>query len=159
MLLREIFANANHSSAQNLKAGTCASTKKKILADASAVAPNPMVTSMELVPLLRKAKTNRADHEYLFKTVLPRIRDTYGKDHSVKAYKTALKMLGESTGIDKITVDVPLLIRLLEYAREDAKTDMDLHHVAEKLIALSQNNHTLSMKDYESIVKKHKENN
>jgi len=27
---------------------------------------------------------------------------------------------------DKITVDVPLFIRLLEYAREDAKTDIDL---------------------------------
>lgn len=33
---------------------------------------------------------------------------------------------------DKITVDVPLFIRLLEYAREDAQTDMDLHNVAEK---------------------------
>jgi hypothetical protein len=53
---------------------------------------------------------------------------------------------------DKISLDVPLFIRLLEYAREDAKSDMDLHNVAEKAIALSQSGMTLSMNDYESIV-------
>jgi hypothetical protein len=35
---------------------------------------------------------------------------------------------------DIIKVDVPLFIRLLEYAREDAQTDMDLHDVAENII-------------------------
>ena len=54
--------------------------------------------------------------------------------------------------IDKISLDVPLFIRLLEYAREDAKTDMDLHTVAEKVIILSQSGKTLSMKDYASLV-------
>ena len=34
----------------------------------------------------------------------------------------------QSNPTDIISVDVPLFIRLLEYAREDAKTDMDLHH-------------------------------
>jgi hypothetical protein len=53
---------------------------------------------------------------------------------------------------DKVSLDVPLFIRLLEYAREDAKTDMDLHNVAEKAIALSQSGMTLSMNDYETIV-------
>jgi hypothetical protein len=53
---------------------------------------------------------------------------------------------------DKITVDIPLFIRLLEYAREDAKTDMDLHVVAEKAIAASENGKTLTMGDYDSIV-------
>lgn len=54
---------------------------------------------------------------------------------------------------DKITVDVPLFIRLLEYAREDAKTDMDLHNVAENAIALSETGKTLTMAQYEDIVK------
>jgi hypothetical protein len=54
---------------------------------------------------------------------------------------------------DKITVDVPLFIRLLEYAREDAKTDMDLHNVAENAIALSETGKTLTMAQYEEIVK------
>jgi hypothetical protein len=54
---------------------------------------------------------------------------------------------------DKITVDVPLFIRLLEYAREDAKTDMDLHNVAENIIALSETGETLTMAQYDKIVK------
>jgi hypothetical protein len=41
---------------------------------------------------------------------------------------------------------------LLEYAREDAKTDMDLHNVAEKTIALSSENRILTMSDYDNIV-------
>jgi len=53
---------------------------------------------------------------------------------------------------DVIKVDVPLLIRLLEYAREDAKTDMDLHVVADNLIELCKEGRTLNMDDYESIV-------
>ena len=55
---------------------------------------------------------------------------------------------------DKITVDIPLFIRLLEYAREDAKTDMDLHDVAEKAIALSETGKILTMVDYTSMVPK-----
>ncbi len=31
---------------------------------------------------------------------------------------------------DAIKMDVPLFIRMLEYAREDAKTDRDLHDLA-----------------------------
>jgi hypothetical protein len=54
---------------------------------------------------------------------------------------------------DSITVDVPLFIRLLEYAREDAKTDMDLHNVAEKTLALSTTGETLTMAQYDEIVK------
>jgi hypothetical protein len=53
---------------------------------------------------------------------------------------------------DKITLDVPLFIRLLEYAREDAKTDMDLHNVTEKAISASETGKTLTMADYDSLV-------
>jgi hypothetical protein len=53
---------------------------------------------------------------------------------------------------DTIKVDVPLFIRLLEYAREDAKTDMDLHDVAENIIRLSETGKVLSMNDYDMIV-------
>ena len=53
---------------------------------------------------------------------------------------------------DKITVDVPLFIRLLEYAREDAKTDVDLHNIAEKAVMLSENGATLTMANYNAIV-------
>ena len=56
-------------------------------------------------------------------------------------------------GQDKVTMDVPLLIRIMEYAREDSNTDMDLHHVADKLIELSIDGKVLTMDDYDSIVK------
>lgn len=52
---------------------------------------------------------------------------------------------------DMITIDVPLIIRIMEYAREDAKDDMDLHTVAEKMIELSRSK-PLTMNDYDSIV-------
>ena len=54
---------------------------------------------------------------------------------------------------DKIAVDVPLFIRLLEFAREDAKTDLDLHKVTENILAMSEGGKTLTMDDYEGIVK------
>jgi len=53
---------------------------------------------------------------------------------------------------DIITIDVPLFIRLLEYAREDAQTDMDLHDVAENIISLAASGKTLSMEDYSTII-------
>jgi hypothetical protein len=53
---------------------------------------------------------------------------------------------------DTVTFDIPLLIRMLEFAREDAKTDMDLHNVTEKMIQLSADGKTLSMAQYNSIV-------
>jgi hypothetical protein len=53
---------------------------------------------------------------------------------------------------DVVKMDIPLLIRLLEYAREDAKTDMDLHNVAEKLIEFSKDGDVLSMEQYDAIV-------
>jgi hypothetical protein len=54
---------------------------------------------------------------------------------------------------DKVTLDIPLFIRLLEYAREDAKTDMDLHNVAENAIKLSETGKTLTMVQYDDVVR------
>lgn len=53
---------------------------------------------------------------------------------------------------DAITLGVPLLIRLMEYAKEDAADDMALHSVAERLTQLAGEGRTLSMEDYDSIV-------
>ena len=54
---------------------------------------------------------------------------------------------------DKLILDVPLFIRMLEYAREDAKTDMDLHKVTENALLLSEKNKKLTMDDYDKIIK------
>jgi hypothetical protein len=53
---------------------------------------------------------------------------------------------------DVIKVDVPLFLRLLEYAREDAKDDMDLHRVAENAVDMSRFAGVLGMIDYEALV-------
>jgi len=52
--------------------------------------------------------------------------------------------------MDKITMDVPLFIRLLEFAREDAKDDMELHTMTEN--AVSMGDKMLTMEDYDKIV-------
>lgn len=57
---------------------------------------------------------------------------------------------------DTVTLDIPLLIRVLELAREDIKSDMDLHRVVEKLINI-RNKGMLTMKDYNYISKIHEE--
>jgi len=54
---------------------------------------------------------------------------------------------------DKLTLDIPLFIRLLEYAKEDAKTDVDLHKATENALALSETGKTLTIADYDTIVK------
>ena len=65
------------------------------------------------------------------------------------------KALKEEEGedpIDTVTMDVPLFIRVLEYAKEDAETDMDLHDLAEKAIATTKQQGMLSMDDYDMLV-------
>ena len=83
-----------------------------------------------------------------------------------EAIKFVEKAISKTKGIDKvkstikeaenprdvIKMDVPLFIRLLEYAREDAKTDMDLHDVSENIISLSSEGRVLSMADYNKIM-------
>ena len=53
--------------------------------------------------------------------------------------------------IDTITMDVPLFLRMLEYAREDAQQDVDLHDVTQRAIELNKAKPFLSMEDYNEI--------
>jgi len=63
-----------------------------------------------------------------------------------------IENLTNTNVVDTITMDVPLFIRLLEYAREDAQTDMDLHNIAENAIKLGLDGETLTMKNYNQLV-------
>ena len=54
--------------------------------------------------------------------------------------------------VDTITMDIPLFIRMLEYSREDAAEDMDLHDVTEKAISLGKERGILQMNDYDEII-------
>jgi len=58
----------------------------------------------------------------------------------------------EEDKVDTITMDIPLFLRMLEYSREDASQDMDLHDVTEKSNLLGKERGILSMEDYEEIV-------
>jgi hypothetical protein len=58
----------------------------------------------------------------------------------------------EEDAVDTITMDIPLFLRMLEYAREDAKQDLDLHDVTEKANKLGKERGILQTDDYEEIV-------
>ena len=58
----------------------------------------------------------------------------------------------EENPIDKITMDIPLFVRMMEYAREDAKDDMDLHQVTARAIQLMQQHDALDMNSYDTII-------
>lgn len=65
----------------------------------------------------------------------------------MKSFKS---FIAEADKKDTVTFDIPLLIRALELAREDIKTDMDLHRVVERLIDI-RNKGVLTMDDYNFI--------
>ena len=54
--------------------------------------------------------------------------------------------------IDTITIDVPLLMRLLEFAKEDAKSDVELHKLVDNMLKLQQKNSVLNIDHYNSLV-------
>jgi hypothetical protein len=64
----------------------------------------------------------------------------------------SVKEAKEEDAVDTITMDIPLFLRMLEYAREDAQKDLDLHDVTEKANKLGKERGILSMEDYEEIV-------
>ena len=68
--------------------------------------------------------------------------------HIEIAAQTRLQMADQ---IDTVTVDIPLLIRLLEHAREDVKSDAQLHEVVTRIIKQSKVNAVLTMDHYESV--------
>ena len=57
---------------------------------------------------------------------------------------------GSTDAKDTVTVDIPLMIRMLELSREDIHSDAELHQVVERLLDL-KNKPVLTMDDYEYI--------
>jgi hypothetical protein len=102
----------------------------------------------------------KADYELAYEHYLGKLNE--GDDEEIPSnpedYTKQSGYVHEEEGmedenpIDAIMMDVPLFIRMLEYAREDASTDMDLHDVAEKAIAMSAEGGVLSMDNYEDLV-------
>lgn len=81
-----------------------------------------------------------------------KLKETSGMGERGEDWNEEKKQVKEAVDAkDTVTMDIPLLIRVLEYAREDAKTDMDLHKVVENLIAM-RGKGALSMDMYNKIV-------
>ena len=58
------------------------------------------------------------------------------------------------SGVAAVTLDIPLLIRLLEYAREEAQGDVPLHKIAENLTMLAAGGvAVLGMDNYPFIIR------
>jgi hypothetical protein len=70
----------------------------------------------------------------------------------ITAIKKTMMEAKEEDKVDTITMDVPLFLRMLEYSREDAAQDVDLHDITEKAISLNKEKDILSMEDYDAIV-------
>ena len=68
------------------------------------------------------------------------------------AVKSSMSEAKEEDPTDIIAMDVPLFLRMLEYAREDAEQDVDLHKVTERAIEAVKLRGLLSMEDYQDIV-------
>lgn len=62
--------------------------------------------------------------------------------------KDEIKYLKFLDSSDTIELNIPLFIRLLEYAREDSKNDIDLHMIAERALKA---NKILNMEDYKYL--------
>jgi hypothetical protein len=93
----------------------------------------------------------KSDYELAFDHYMGNINEVEGEEEMGE------EEMGNENPIDAITMDVPLFIRMLEFAREDASTDMDLHDLAEKAIAMSAEGEVLSMDNYEDLVGGEKE--
>ena len=72
--------------------------------------------------------------------------------NAVNAENDIYENLDKSDPVDTITMDVPLFIRMLEYAREDATEDEDLHKVTDLAISLTKEMGILTMDSYDDIV-------
>jgi hypothetical protein len=68
------------------------------------------------------------------------------------SYESPVNEAKSEDKVDTITMDIPLFLRMLEYSREDAEQDLDLHDVTEKANKLGKERGILQMDDYEEIV-------
>lgn len=77
----------------------------------------------------------------------------------MRDFSKTIQVKNSMKGIDSVSLDVPLFIRLLEFAREEAKDDVDLHVITENINRLLQGYEEsgdprsfLTMQDYDAII-------
>lgn len=75
----------------------------------------------------------------------------------VNPAKPNISVKESENSVDTITMDVPLLTRVLELAREDLKSDVDLHFILTNILKI-KNKGVLTMQDYEAIATRSENN-
>lgn len=82
------------------------------------------------------------------KSYLKPLNETVTEDVDVENFSVEEP---EENPVDVICMDVPLFMRCLEFSREDAQDDADLHHLVEKAVELSKDGKTLTMDNYDEL--------
>lgn len=82
------------------------------------------------------------------KSYLEPLNETITEDVDVENFSVEEP---EENPVDVIRMDVPLFMRCLEFSREDAQDDADLHHLVEKAVELSKDGKTLTMDNYDEL--------
>ena len=62
----------------------------------------------------------------------------------------ARKLANTGDPVDHVSVDIPLLIRLFELLREGVKSDVEVHNIVERMLAIKEKG-ILTMDDYATI--------
>lgn len=97
----------------------------------------------------QKASYSRSSEFRIFKRKHRPVKETSGMGERGDDWNEET-VKEEADKKDTVMLDIPLLIRVLELAREDIKTDMDLHRVVERLIDIRKKG-MLTMNDYNFI--------
>jgi hypothetical protein len=122
----------------NVEEGLTNKLTAGLVAGSLALAGHGIATAKTNAP--NKLADMRAKHELIIKKnknkIVPPVAKVMKESHNPE---------------DVLKLTIPLFIRLMEYAREDAKTDMDLHKVAERAVAMQDN--VMGMESYDKLVK------
>jgi hypothetical protein len=110
----------------------------------------PYGTEGEIIDI---SKADYASDDLVYRVKL-RYIDGQGDEANTLYIENSNQYLNEQEEdpTDIIAMDVPLFLRMLEYAREDAEQDIDLHKVTERAIEAVKLRGLLSMDDYQDII-------
>jgi len=110
----------------------------------------PYGTEGEIIDI---SKADYASDDLVYRVKL-RYIDGQGDEANTLYIENSNQYLNEQEEdpTDIIAMDVPLFLRMLEWAKEDAAEDVDLHEVTERAIEAVKLRGLLSMDDYDSLI-------
>lgn len=104
------------------------------------------------VPILLE-KANISEKK-IYKELNFKLESAFGNP-DIRVGMPADKLVAEEGNpLDIIKIDVPTFIRLLEFAREDSSSDLDLHFITENALdILNSGVEVIGMKNYQDLIK------